>query len=523
MSNWEKFKAKGKPSNASRNNKFPKKTHTHKRNGKRSRESRQQQQQQQQQLLSYNQATRPPPRKKKKKKKKNKLQRSNQHSSVPPQRVLTRTLTKPPPPFRVAVSDSMKYLVPSDPQFRQLNSQCYRGLVFDPPAAVPDELHDNVADALETMRRAELFHRDVVATGRSVSATFVERTLIGNPGMTYFYQRLRIFAHSWDDTHCSPSSPLRVVRQLNDHMKVLTKRHAAKDRTQVKGSSDFNITLINYMQSQEIANESSVPLREEDKFGLGEASVSWHADSSLQDFSSIAVYHQTGSSDGTSWSVASRVIGDDVTPAIKVALKDRQTYYMLNDFNHHHHHSVLAGNTWRYSSTHRVAVTSKDTFDFAWKTCQEGNEAYSNILESIQKTSKNGIDPVAMRKGAEAHLVIEFDWLRMYVIQGKKHADSHSAYWQPAMDQLWEAWAEYEKALPIITDYLIHSGNAANPRSKRMFVWLLDELVEKRREMKKRCRSPAYFALPEDERPMPLPPAGAPFNVGEAATVLKGK
>jgi len=171
------------------------------------------------------------------------------------------------------------------------------------------------------MRQSELFHRDVVATGKSVSATFVKRTLVGNPGMTYFYQRLRIFAFSWNDEHCPPDSPLRTMRHLNETLKKTTRRHLKQDRTPIKGSCDFNISLINYMQSQHEANHSTVPLRPEEAFGLGDASVSWHADSSLQNFSSIAVYHQTGDPNGTSWSVASRVIGDDVTPAVKVGKK----------------------------------------------------------------------------------------------------------------------------------------------------------------------------------------------------------
>lgn len=430
-SNWNKFKAKSKSKKSKttsksqpiRTNKTNNNFRNKPNNKKRPRPNRDQSSTSTSTNDQQNQKT-----SKKNKKKKQQRQRdasstntsSSSTSTSSSTRILTRTLTKPPPPFRSNSSSSttQKYFTPKDPQFNQLNKQCYRGLVFDPASAVPEQLHNNVTTALESMRRSQFFHRDVVATGRSVSATFVERTLIGNPGMTYFYQRLRIFAHSWDDQHCTSDSPLRVIRQLNNQMKILTKRHIKQDKTTVKGSYDFNITLINYMQSSVKANQSAVPLREEEKFGLGEASVSWHADSSLQDFSSIAIYHQTGNPTGSSWSVASRVIGDEITPAIKVALKDRQTYYMLNDFNHHHHHAVLAGNTWRYSSTHRVAITNKDTFEYAWQICQDGTAAYKTIVDNIR--SNNEIDPIAMRKAAESHLVIEFDWLRMYVIQGKR-------------------------------------------------------------------------------------------------------
>ena len=273
------------------------------------------------------------------------------------------------------------------------------------------------------------------------------------------------------------------------------------------------------MQSQKTANESTVPLREEDTFGLGDASVSWHADSSLQNFSSIAVYHQTGgSATDSSWSIASRVIGDATTPAIKVALQDQQTYYMLNDFNHHHHHAVLAGNTWRYSSTHRVAVVGKDTWEFAWTCCQEGQQAYAAVLQQVNRQSE--LDPVAMRKAAESHLIVEFDWLRMYYIQGEKHAQSHAGYWQACMAQLLEAWCAYERALPVLAGYILEQGTATNQRSKRMYVWLLEELIEKRKEFRKRCRAPAYFALDKEERPMLLPESGVTVKLEDLRAAM---
>jgi len=89
------------------------------------------------------------------------------------------------------------------------------------------------------------------------------------------------------------------------------------------------------------------------------------------------------------------------------------------------------------------------------------------------------------------------------------------------MDSIWECWAEFEKSLPIIGTHLIKAGQKANSRGKRMYVWLLDELIEKRRDMRRRCRSPAYSALPEDERPLELPDAGVEFLIGDVRGSLK--
>jgi alpha-ketoglutarate-dependent dioxygenase FTO len=196
-----------------------------------------------------------------------------------------------------------------------------------------------------------------------------------------------------------------------------------------------------------------------------------------------------------------------------------RSYYMLNDFNHHHHHAVLAGNTWRYSSTHRVAVTSKDTWDFAWHTSQEGKQAYEQLLHHVN--AKTELDPAAMRKAAEAHLVVEFDWLRMYYIQGQKHADAHHAFWQSRMEQLFAVWSSFERALPIVAGYMLERGaKVTNQRSKRMYMWLLDELIEKRKEYKKRCRSSAYFALGKEERPLPLPESGSTVKASDLRAAL---
>ena len=141
-------------------------------------------------------------------------------------------------------------------------------------------------------------------------------------------------------------SPLRVVRRLNEALRARSRkllRDSPDPRVgvEVTGSCDFNVTLINFMEPAHRC--TAVPLKEESQYGMGNASVSWHADSSLQDMSTVAVYHQTeggaGSADN-SWRVALKTL-DGVTPALTVPLRSHRTYYMLRDFNAHHHHAVL--------------------------------------------------------------------------------------------------------------------------------------------------------------------------------------
>jgi hypothetical protein len=101
----------------------------------------------------------------------------------------------PPPPFPHPTK--LGVLMPESPGFEDCLRHSYDGFVHDQPSAFPAELHEAVERALEEMTSARLFHYDIVSAGKAVSSTFCERTLLGDEGMTYHYQRLRIFAYPW--------------------------------------------------------------------------------------------------------------------------------------------------------------------------------------------------------------------------------------------------------------------------------------------------------------------------------------
>lgn len=186
--------------------------------------------------------------------------------------------------------------------------------------------------------------------------------------------------------------------------------------------------------------QDQLPLKSEPTFEADKCSVSWHADSTLEHFSTIGVYHSTSrttavpllnasavgngsvAATGTeeeegadqSWRVALRVwydaegpnatralssranemsAGARIAPAVAVPLPSRAAYFLLDDFNHHHQHAgkqfpdldisqvtrltlllfvsppVLAGNTYRYASTHRVCKTEGHTFQSVRARC----------------------------------------------------------------------------------------------------------------------------------------------------------
>ncbi|CAM9834371.1 unnamed protein product [Laminaria digitata] len=206
-----------------------------------------------------------------------------------------------------------------------------------------------------------------------------------------------MFSHPWTDqadeagedqgTEPSVLSSLRHVRLLNNRLVersrlLLQAEGTAGGRGEGHGSCSFNIALINRMEPV----EDRPDLKLEPTFGQDRCSVSWHADSCLEHYSTIAVYHATDpETSPADWRIALRVepdaegpaagklklagrkevgVNSDRAPAIAVALPSRSAYFLLDEFNHHHQHAVLAGRSHRWSSTHRVAKKEGHSFDY---------------------------------------------------------------------------------------------------------------------------------------------------------------
>jgi hypothetical protein len=101
--------------------------------------------------------------------------------------------------------------------------------------------------------------------------------------------------------------------------------------------------------------QDTADLKQEPSMKKERCTVSWHADLSLEHYSTIAVYH-TVTKPG--WSVALRVAhnsegpeaarrGTDITPVggtppVAVSLPSGAAYYLLDDFNHHHQHQHVS-------------------------------------------------------------------------------------------------------------------------------------------------------------------------------------
>lgn len=379
-------------------------------------------------------------------------------------------------PAAAAAVAKKKFLTANDgPAYHQLLHEQYRGFVVLPAARVqPPSFHRSAKRALETLRDAGYYQYDMVmAGGKNLSRTFVQRTLVGDPGITYKYLGLRLFAHAWSGpphTTCSTTPDVfRSIYDMNQEMIRMTKEQlkqlqppAPQQNNRKVGSCEYNLTLINYMEPA-----CETVLREEETYGMGKQSVSWHADSSLQDYSSIGVYHTlpTQKASTWDWKIALRRNppnddnNNDTTTtkdaaaeiqAVVVPTKSGDVYFLLDEFNHTHQHLVLAGSTARrISSTHRVAVTETDTYEYIRHRC-------STALTSVKAQLKNKAASDSSAAAAkdwnvdvllEAQAVlteVEFEWIAQYWVQGAQHDVQH-VWWQAPMRALEQAWGALEK------------------------------------------------------------------------------
>lgn len=495
----------------------------------------------------------------------------------------TQRDNSPPWPFEGRVTVRDRFVREGDPEFRPLLEGPYGGLVVDPPEAVDEQTHARVRRALGAMEDAGLFQVDVTqpfGLGTKLAPTFVTRCLVGAPGTTYRYLGMRMFAHPMEGPVDlargvrgveDPAARERLRQALSDmgrfngamvgrarqHLRRLSeeRREAGYEDT-ATGSSRFNVLLINRMAPSGDAGGRA--LKHEPTFKKDLCSVSWHADSSLEHFSTIGVYHVTEGADGGAeaaaapqeWRVAVRVAhnaegpgaghaaaaaddaahGDGATPPLELALPSRSCYFMLDSWNHHHQHAVLAGSaSSRFSSTHRVL---RPGHTFA--------EVDARCRAVLGDTHRRGLKVWRLEQLTMDEL--EFEWLRQFFVQGEAHRRA-LAWWREPVRRLLSHLARLEtRTYQVLTTLRLAAEHAAAPppagpaagapvdrRARKaqdrrrkaaeavrklgdragaaceMLAERLEERAEKRRLWEERERDKAFERVPEDRRPLPLP------------------
>ena len=196
-----------------------------------------------------------------------------------------------PPSFPYAGSGKT-FITEDHPQFEPCFKTSYKGFIKEESSELPDALHTGFRDALDALDEGGVFQYDVtqpMGPGTPLAVTKVTRTCVGDPGITYKYLGLRMFAHPWTDAAAQTDTSAKAV---SDAYATLRKQNETLDaRSQdcltaegKGGSTRFSLTLINRMDPTGLKPD----LKDEPEFGMGKVSVSWHADSSLVHESTIA-------------------------------------------------------------------------------------------------------------------------------------------------------------------------------------------------------------------------------------------
>ena len=367
----------------------------------------------------------------------------------------------------------------------------YEGFQTDIPLKVSSSSDDDdnngdsiIRKALLKMEQANFFRTDVTqpfGLGTKCAKTYVTRCLLGEPGTTYKYLGLRMFSHPWklstathhnhknsstnttqEDEEDEIKDAMRIMLELNQtlerrtlqHLKDLNNKRKQRAAPLTRGRNIFNITLINRMIYEQ-------DLKKEPTYGGQErCTVSWHADSSLEHYSSIAVYHHffpshnnnnnnhDGNIDNDSqkiedhskrWSIALRVAHNsegptasssrhrevatdtninhkEETPSIAVTLPPGSAYYLLDDFNHHHQHAVLVNHNnsssvesgVRFASTHRL-LREGHTVQFILERCKNACSQFHKKGHKLWRSEQLLLTE------------IESEWIRQFFIQGQSH------------------------------------------------------------------------------------------------------
>lgn len=414
-------------------------------------------------------------------KKKAKVSRTSKplHLLSPATSTATNNARYPPPfPRDEKLPIPEDYFLKSEEPFKQSFQRAletaYEGFVTDRYSEGDGSLfdHESIQQALLKLDDFGIFRTDVTqpfGLGTKCAKTYVTRCLIGDEGTTYKYLGLRMFAYPWKSSNLKSrdtnlDAALQEIFKLNERLTERTKFHlgtlekerckrlkVASEMKTINGRAKFDIALVNRMvNAPELKME---PTKNKDR-----CSVSWHADSSLEHFSTIAVYqtfvqNEKGKQNATEeggigkdrklalenemakqWSIALRVAhnsegpgasrrGTNIdtavvvdTPAVSMSLPSRSAYYLLDDFNHHHQHAVLVDSNGksagvRYASTHRLLREGHNVnfmIDRCKTTCSHFHRKSAKLWKSEQLLLYD----------------IECDWIRQFYVQGQGHKDN---------------------------------------------------------------------------------------------------
>ena len=140
-----------------------------------------------------------------------------------------------------------RFYYQTDPELPRLLTTSYSGFSVDPPSQFPeDTYHDAFLRAFTDFDDRGIFQFDYTqpaGLGTKIARTFVTRCLVGEPGITYKYLGLRMFAYPWDGSDVIPS--FAAIGQLNQALSKRSTVLLGNLKKEEVGSCAYNLTLIN--------------------------------------------------------------------------------------------------------------------------------------------------------------------------------------------------------------------------------------------------------------------------------------
>jgi len=402
-------------------------------------------------------------------------------ASSAPSSVYKREVVYPSPCTQSSLSSDV-FVSPSSAEYDSVVEASYKGFVVDQPAIFPTDFHSSFKEAFEGLEPHYFFDiTQPAGLNTKLAKTLVSRCLVGQPGITYKYLGLRMFAIPWTAGELGATPASVSIGTLNKTLEARGKVHlnALSRSRPVVGSTAFNLTLINKCFATSVKEEARYK-------GDEKVTVSWHADSSLEHYSTIGVYHLVNDKDTIggqgegegegqgqvakkAWRVGLRVEWDAegptagklkahntathnkdreaaaATPPISAPLPSGACYFLLDDFNHHHQHSVLAGEGYRYSSTHRVGRMDGHHYSGVLEQCQRANSGARRNTAKAIRSEQSVLDTV------------EFEWVRQFYIQGKDHF-TKQVWWHAPIEALIVHLCQLEERTEKIVADLLMAG-----------------------------------------------------------------
>lgn len=131
-------------------------------------------------------------------------------------------------------------------------AKCYKGFAVEEASQYDKDFHDRFTTALRGLESNTRFLKfDITqpgGLGTKIAKTYVTRCVVGEPGVTYKYLGLRLFAYPWAEGEIGATDETVEIGRLNEELIRRTEGLLSSRQTPDtphQGSCQYTLTLIN--------------------------------------------------------------------------------------------------------------------------------------------------------------------------------------------------------------------------------------------------------------------------------------